>query len=561
MSSPLPHRTSEEGEVGPLALGYAALERGELEAAKTLFAHAVEEDRTPEALEALGMVASLVIDLDTVFEAREGAYELYLKRGDRESAGRIAVLLAVDHGSLRGEIALANGWLGRARTMLEGLAETAAHASLYAVEGLAALMVDNDAEKTLLCTDKALRVARQVGEPSLEAYALSVEGLALVTAGRVAEGVGKLDEAAIACIAGEVKDPYVISAVLCSMMDACDRSRDWERAREWFGHVSSFAARWKNRQFHAQCRPHYAAVLTWRGAWEEAERELLTCIADLTAVSPPMAVEGTVRLAELRLRQGRWEEAERLFEQVRHEPIAQIGQAELALCRGDAAVALQFAERALRRVAKNDRLERMPALESYIRICLANNQIERARAALPELDEMLGSAPTRPVRAAVRLSRGLVSAADGDLEAACSDLEDAIDLFEASEAPFEASRARIELAPVLTRLGRQVEAVRVATVAAERLEALGAVQEAQRARALLQGGESAAVPEDRPRGLSERELEVLRLLARGMSNQEIAEVLVLSVRTVQRHVDNIYTKIGIRGRAAAGAFAATHHIV
>ena len=248
---------------------------------------------------------------------------------------------------------------------------------------------------------------------NLEANALAVEGIALVTTGHVQAGMSKLDEAAAACIAGEVRWPWVISSVLCYMMDACDRVRDWDRAEEWFSHVSQLAARWNDREFYAQCRPHYAVVLTWRGAWADAEDQLQRSIDELIA-RRPMAVEGIVRLAELRWRQGRLDEAAALFEQVQHEPLAQVGQAMLALEQADAAHALEWLERCLRRLPRNDRLERMPALELYIRACIASGDCTRANEALPELDEIAATVGTRPVLATVHLARGLIAAADGE---------------------------------------------------------------------------------------------------------------------------------------------------
>jgi ATP/maltotriose-dependent transcriptional regulator MalT len=344
-------------------------------------------------------------------------------------------------------------------------------------------------------------------------------------------------------------------------MDACDRTRDWDRAREWFEHVTRLAMRWNNHLFHAQCRPHYAVVLTWRGAWQEAESELQLAIDEMSAVRKPMATEGIVRLAELRWRQGRWEEAATLFEQVKHEPLAQLGLGTLCLDQGDSAQALVLAERCLRRLPGGDRLERLPALDLYIRACLALGDCDRAREAVPELEEIAGAVATRPVRATAHLALGLIAAASGDTERARYEIEDAVDLFEAAQAPFEASRARYELARVLRALGLPADAARQGRIALETLTALGARQEAERAAQLISLAASEPAPIDSIAELSRRETEVLGLLAAGLSNQEIAERLVLSIRTVQRHIENIYTKTGARGRAAAAVFAITHGLV
>jgi ATP/maltotriose-dependent transcriptional regulator MalT len=544
-----------------LSEGYEQLERGEVEAAKSSFARAVAQERTPEGLEALGMAAWLLHDRETVFAAREGAYELYRQSGDRLSAGRVAVWLTQDSATLRGELAVANGWLARARTLLQDLPQSPEHAWLAIMEATKALVADNDADAALDLASDAVGVSRVAGQPSLEALALAIQGVALVTLGRISGGMRKLDEAATACLGGEVKEHHIISSVLCHMMDACDRVRDWERARQWFEHVAALATRWNAPEFYAQCRPHYAVILTWRGAWQEAERELKASIDDLETIAPPMAIEGIVRLAELRWRQGRWEEAASLFEQVNREPLAQLGQGELALGQGDAATALELAARCLRRLPPNDRLERIPALDLYIRSCLAIGEVDRAREVLPELNQIAELVSTRPVSAAVHACRGLIAAAARNQVEALNQLEDAVDLFEASEAPFETSRTRMALASVLATSGRTEDAQRAAARALECFVSLGATREAEQARQFIAqaGAPDAARPT--PSGLSRREVEVLRLLAIGLSNQEIAERLVLSVRTVQRHVDNIYSKIGVRGRGAAGAFAASHGLL
>ena len=551
--------------VPALAEGYSALEAGDWTGAREFFAAAEARERAPETLEGLGMACFLANEDAGFFEATEAAFELFRKRGDRLGAARAAGSLTVGSFVLRGQPALANGWLRRARTLLEGMDEAPEHGWLEIIEGEKALLLENDGERCAMHGARARGIARRTGDTDLEAYALAIEGIGLVTSGRVDEGLGRLDEAATACLAGEVRAPWVASSVLCDMMDACDRARDWERAREWIDHIARLSERWNDPMFHAQCRPHYAVVLTWRGDWSEAESELQLAIEETTALRPAMAVEGIVRLAELRWRQGRWDEAAALFEQVRDEPIAQVGQAALALDRGDATAALDLLDRALRRLPQTDRLERLPALELRLRVCLALGNLAKARASARELEEMAGAAPHRPVRAAAHLAAGLLAEADGDLDAARMQLEDAVDLYARAGAPFEAARSRLELARVLLALDRAADAQQQAATALETLRVLGAAVETERAERLLADahGEPTASTMRRTgvSGLTQRELEVLGLLASGLSNQQIAERLVLSIRTVQRHVENIYTKTGARGRAAAAVFAATRDLV
>jgi DNA-binding NarL/FixJ family response regulator len=550
--------------VPSLAEGYEHLGRGDWAAATAYFRDAIALDRTPEAFEALGMTAWLAHDDATVFEAREAAYELYRVLNDALGAARMALWLAEDYLQFRGEPAVSNGWLRRAHSLLDPLEVTDEHAWLALVEADITPMVGSDAETSRAKAAEAVALARRVGSVDAEMYGLALEGLACVTMGAVREGMSKLDEAATACVAGDVKEVWLISSILCKMMDACHRVRDWERARQWFRQVELFAARWNSREFYALCRPNYAVLLTWRGAWQEAESELQLSIDDIRNTFAFPAVEAIVRLGELRWRQGRWREAEALFEQVGADPMAQLGRAALALDQGHHERALELVDRCLRRLPAADRLERLPALELQLRACLAGGDCEAAKAILPDLQALAAVIGTTPVRAASELTAGLVAAADGDPSRARQHLEDAVDYFDASKAPFEAGRARLELARVLLQLGRRGDAAALASRAFDSLQRLGAQVEAERASRLLAvatAPEAADLTSDTLAGLSRREVEVLRLLAGGLSNQEIADRLVLSVRTVQRHVENIYAKTGAHGRAAAAVFAAAHNLV
>jgi ATP/maltotriose-dependent transcriptional regulator MalT len=543
-------------------VGFDALRTADWPRALSYFEDALEAGETPEALEGLGIAACHLGDEPATFKARERAYELYRARGELTSAARLARALTVDCIVFKGAIALANGWLGRVHSLLEGLPESAEHGWLQLIEAQKALLAENDCASAEAHALEALRIGEKFGDADLEAEAQAVLGVAMVTSGRVQDGLGRLDEAGTACLTGEVKAPWIISSVLCYVMDACDRARDWDRAREWFAHIEKIAEKWQDRVLHAQCRPHYAVVLTWRGSWEEAERELQQSIDELSVSYKPMAVEGIVRLAELRWRQGRLEDAATLFEQVKNEPLAQLGQAVLALEHNDPAAALELVERCLRRLPPQDRLERLPALELHIRACLLQGNCEGAREVLPELQEIMGAAPSKPLRASARLVLGLIAVAEERLDDARMYLEDAVDLYEECGAPFEAGRARLDLAGALAALGRRQDASSLAEMAFAAFERLGATGEARRAREMLDSLSGTPVPAagDSLHGLTVREVEVLRLLAMGLSNQEIADRLVLSIRTVQRHVENIYAKTGARGRAAAAVFATTHSL-
>ncbi|MDX6598594.1 MAG: hypothetical protein QOE87_2481, partial [Gaiellales bacterium] len=258
---------------------------------------------------------------------------------------------------------------------------------------------------------------------------------------------------------------------------------------------------------------------------------------------PRKVVDGVVRLAELRRRQGRPDQAEALLAEAEGHRLALLVGAALHLDRGDAARAAEEAERYLRRIGKADRFERVPALELLVRSSLAVGDRARADQAAGELERTADEGGTALLRAAALLARGRVTAESAPA-AARSALEDAVDLYVACGARYEAAQAHLDLADVLHTLGRDADADAVASVARSALVALGAPRPAPPAQRAL---------------LTAREREVLRLLAKGHSNDAIASELVVSVRTVERHVENIYGKVGASGRTARAAATAWAH--
>ena len=299
----------------------------------------------------------------------------------------------------------------------------------------------------------------------------------------------------------------------------------------------------------------------WRGSWEEAERELTNACDELALCRPGMTTDGRARLGELRRRQGRLDEAASLFDRSGGHPIASLGRAAIALDRNDRQSAAELAERHLRRLPVKNRMERAAALELLIRAHAApghGGDLDRARAALDELRSIATSANTSPLRASASLAAGLVSLAAGDSAQARRELEDAVDFFEKSGAPFEAALARVHLAAVLERLGRADAALAEVDRAREEVARLDATLElatAESVRRRLTSPEPSQPPRDTS-GLTGRELEVLRLISNGLSNQAIAERLNISEHTVHRHVANTLSKLDVPSRSAAVARAA-----
>ena len=543
--------------MNPLVAGHEALARGDWPAARLAFDTALQAEESPEALEGLGLAAWWLDQADVMFDVRERAYRLYRERGDHVSAARLAVWLAWDTAAFRGEHSIASGWLQRAVRLLEGQPDTTEHAWLALRSGVFALLDDGDPDAAAALASEAVRIGKALGAVDHEMVGRALHGFARVTAGAVTEGLQELDEVNAAVLAGEMRDRMMIGIACCYLIAACERIHDYERAVQWCDRLKVFCSTWGFRPLFAVCRTQYASVCMWRGAWEEAEQELTSAAEELAACRPAMTGEGLVRLGELRRRQGKLDEAMQLFERGGSHPLASLGRASVMFDRGDFKSGADLAERHLRRLPAKNRTERAAALELMVRACVEQGRAQEAAQAVAELHAIAAEAGTGPLRALASLAAGVVAARSDDPMSARKHLEDAVDLFQESGAPFETGRARVELAGVMRALGRHDVAIAEARRAIDDLEPLGASFELARARAVLDSPTpepAAPVAGDR-KGLTPREIEILRLISTGLNNQAIAERLFISQHTVHRHVANTLTKLNVSSRSAAVAQA------
>jgi LuxR family transcriptional regulator, maltose regulon positive regulatory protein len=528
-----------------------ALARGAWEEARDAFAEALAEEKVASAFEGLGWAAWWLDDGATTLDARHEAFRLHRQCGDVRSAALVAVRLAEDYLTFRAEPAVSNGWLHRAERLLAGLEPGPEHGWLTLFKGHFALLLRADTAEARRRGAETAVLGRSLGALDLETLGIALEGLALVTEGHPAKGMARLDEAAAAATGGELSNLEAIIWTYCYLLFACERLRDYDRAGQWCDRAKEFAERYAMRMCFAVCRTHYAGLLMWRGAWEEAEAELTAGTDYLAARRRALAGEGVARLAELRTRQGRLEEAERLLTRVEGLPLALLGRAELALEQGDALGAAAFVERFIRNLPPENSVERTPALELLVRALVSQGDLRGACGAIRDLGVVANAIGTAPMRAAAREAEGRVAAATGEHDRARRLFEDAIDLYEPTGASFHSARAREELARSLVALDLREAASREAKSAAQTLHALGAEPEARRADGLLKVLRLLPAPS----GLSGREVEVLRLVADGLGDKEIATRLVVSNRTVHAHLRSIYRKLEVRGRAAAARYA------
>lgn len=542
----------------PLEAGWTALARGAWEEARGAFETAVAEAETAEALEGLSWAAWWANDAAATFDARERAYGLYRALDDVRGAGRMATWLGTDHVDFRGELAVALGWLGRARRLLDGIEPGVEHGWLWVHEAEKQLLMGDTARARELGA-QAAKLGERLGLVDLQMMGLASEGMARVAEGDVQAGMSRLDESAAAALGGEFRDMWAVGWSCCYLIQACEQVRDYGRAGQWCRRLEEWSERMDVQFVNRVCRAHYAGVLMWRGIWLEAEQELIDCAERLAELRPPMAAEAVVRLAELRRRQGRLDEAEEIFEQVAEHPLALLGLGEVCLDRGEAVGARDRAQQYLRETPADAGTLRAPGVELLVRAQVALGDVGGATTAAKELDEVASRVGTQPLRAAARFAEGIVGLAAGELESARTAFEDATRMFHRSGAPFEAARARVELARALAAASRPRDAARELRSAATTLRRIGAAHALGRVEALER-----ACREPRsgsPGTLTQRECEVLRLVAKGMGDRMIAEELVLSEHTVHRHVANILGKLGCASRSAAVAHALTRRLI
>jgi DNA-binding CsgD family transcriptional regulator len=527
--------------------GWEALAAADWPTARRSFEQALAESETAEALDGLSQTLNFQREYDAAIEVMERAFAAYRREGRPADAADTARWLAFMHGTYHGSWAAASGWMGRAESLLEGVEECAAHGWLI----LDGAVFSRDTKEREQCAASALAIARRFGDADLEFEAIALLGETKVASGRVAEGMKLLDQAMAAVTAGEVAAHGAMGEICCRLLSACEHATDVRRAEEWMALADRHVA-WADF-VRPTCRTHYGGILVALGRWDEAEAELRYAIETFERGYRGDGAFPLVRLAALRVRQGRYEEAERLLEGVEWHPVARRAAAAIALARGDLGLAEELAKLCFEGSDPADPVC-APLLELLVEIQLARGEADEALTTLAQLEELASGAGLELVRAFAELGTGRVRGAEGD-EAATAHLARALEAFAELGVPYEAGRARLELARVLS--GRSPDAAAgEARLALAAFERLGAARDADAAEALLRelGERGRAWPKGHGK-LTKRESEVLPLVAAGLSNADIAERLYISRRTAEHHVASIISKLGLRNRAEAAAYA------
>jgi ATP/maltotriose-dependent transcriptional regulator MalT len=376
----------------------------------------------------------------------------------------------------------------------------------------------------------------------------------------VQRGIPLLDEAMNAVIAGEIS-PISSGIVYCAVIEACQQLYDLRRAQEW----TSALTRWLDSQpevvpFRGNCLLYRAELMLIHGAWQDAGIEAERAREWLSRPPPEPGVgEAIYQLAELDRLRGAFESADIGYREAASlGRLPEPGHALLRLSQGDVGAAATAIRRAQAEAV--DDLVRWRLLEPAVEIALAADDVVTARESADRLAAMAAQADAPLLRATALRAEGAVRLAEGDVEGALSVLRRAWEAWTALDAPYDAARVRVLTAAACRTLGDVDGATLEGDAARDVFARLGAMPDLARLDAgdVMAPSTGAAAP---PRGLSAREVEILRLVAEGMTNRAIADTLTISERTVDRHVSNIFTKLDVSTRAAATAFAYEHGLV
>lgn len=504
-------------------------------------------------LERLGEAAFWTGQPREAIAARRRAYAAHRDTGNQAAATRIAWLLFYNHFDLD-EVAAAGGWLKRAQRHATELGDTVEEGYVAVAEADWALYrgeLEEAGENARRATD----VGRRHADHDLTALAGATEGRILVDGGQISEGLALLDEVMVAAAADELS-PFVTGWVYCLLLYTCQEVGDLRRASEW----TEAAMRWSEARgeeswYPGLCQLHHCEVRTLRGDWSSAEEDALRAAAELAPFGDYLVAEGHYLAGEIRLRRGDVAGAEDAFRRA-HElgRDPQPGMALARLAQGDPNSAANTLRLALGS-GEGTPLRRARLLAAHVDSELATGNVDAAAESAARLEDLAQHAGVMMLSALAARARGEVLLAQDDADGALPVLQEACSIYRELSCPYEIAETRILVGSAARRAGDEDTARLEFQAALATFERLGAEPAAERARGLLQRRST------RPRGLTEREVEVLALVARGKTNREVAEALFISEHTVARHLSNIFRKIDVASRSAATAFAFEHQLV
>ncbi len=504
-------------------------------------------------LEVLADAAWWLCRVEESLEVRRKAYAGYASAGDERRAAYNAWMLSTEFQYV-GRPSLSAGWLTRAQRHLSGEPECVERGYLVLSEAEAA-EARGDLDGAVARAHEMVEIGRRCRSPEVVALGQTILGRLLVANGRTAEGLALLDEAMCDVLAGE-HEGMVTGWVYCLAVAVCFDLADLRRASEWNDAAMAWCATLPaGTPFHGLCRVHHVELIGLGGDWAGASTEADRACRELMAYHPNMAGESYYVAGEIRRRMGDLTAAEEAFRRAHElgrEP--QPGLSLLRLAQGNAAAAAAALRSSLAG-GGGSALGRARLLAAQVEVALASGDVEGARAARDELCAIAGASGSALLEAMAATADGAVQLAGHDPAGPLERLRAARALWLELALPYEAARARVLLAAACRAAGDEETARLELGAARSVFERLGSAADVRSVDDLLD-------PErETPANLTGREVEVLRLVAAGRTNREIAAELVLSPHTVARHLNNIFAKLGVSSRAAATAFAYDHDLV
>jgi DNA-binding NarL/FixJ family response regulator len=513
-----------------------------------------EDPIGPDDLERLAMATYLLGRYEESAAVTRRIYQESIRAGDIGRAVRSAFWVAIEHLG-RGEMAQAAGWLARAQRVIGQDDGERVESGYLLIAAAAASLASGDPAAALDTYRRADDIATKFSEPDLLVLARIGEGEVLIELRQTAEGLALMDEVMVSVTSDEVS-PVIVGIAYCSVIDSCQRVFDLRRAQEW----TTALDRWCESQpqlvhFRGQCLLNRAELKRFHGAWQEAATEAGRASERMAEPeADPSLGEAIYHTAELHRLRGDFAAAEAAYKRAsrlgrRPEP----GMALLRLAQGRTKVAAAAIRRATDETPSL--FDRLRLLGPLVEIMLAAGSTETARLGADEMAQIASEIGAPLLTAMAAGAHGAVLLAEGDPSAALVALRASSSTWHALDAPYEAARARVLIGRACRELGDTDSAAMELDAAREVFETLGALPDLTRLNAL---DDVDAAPAG---GLTAREIEVLRLVAAGMTNRAVAEKLVISEKTVARHLSNIFDKLDVSTRAAATAYAYEHDLI
>ncbi len=500
----------------------------------------------PSDLELFAMTAFMLGRVREMIETQERAYHTYLERDEPLRAARAALWLATNLAA-RGKFPQASGWIEVSERILKTAPEDCVERGYALMPQALRRITAGDYEGVADFGERAADIGRRFGDHDLAALAAQTQARALLKLSRTDEGLRLLDEVMVS-VTGSELSPMVTGLVYCSVLEGCYETHAFSRAAVWTQSLSDWCGEQPDLvAFNDQCLAHRAETLRLQGAWSDAVVEAER--AGGAGARFAIAAQAHYQLGEVQRMRGELAAADTTYKAVSLDGGESLpGAALLKLAQGETDDAYSSLAEAL--AATTDAFDRIQLLPTFVEVAVAADKVSEASDASKELAGIAMATGTAAHIGWAEHAKGRVALAESRTTQAVVHLKKAKQVWQSISLPYELARSRVDLARALMAKGDTESAELECAAARSLFEDLGASPDVRAIDDLMRGGRM-----DRPGGLTDREAEVLKMVASGATNRSIAADLVVSERTVDRHVSNIFTKIDVSTRSAATAWA------